>query len=76
MEGLRELRPKGVTVTKPGPAWARIGPPMYFPAGTTVADATHILYKTMEKMRDDFRRERRPFTPLKELPIEKVHAVD
>jgi 1-acyl-sn-glycerol-3-phosphate acyltransferase len=76
MEGLRELRPKGATVTKPGPAWARIGPPIYFPAGTTVADATHTLYKTMEKMRDDFRRERRPLPGLEEVRIEKAQAVD
>lgn len=76
MEGLRELRPKGVTVTKPGPAWASIGSPIYFPADTTVADATHTLYKTMEKMRDDFRRERRPSPRLGEMRIERVQAAD
>ncbi|MBV8360560.1 MAG: 1-acyl-sn-glycerol-3-phosphate acyltransferase [Deltaproteobacteria bacterium] len=76
MEGLRELRPKGVTETKPGPAWARIGPPIHFPAGTTVVDATHTLYKTMEKMRDDFRRERRPSLRLEKAQIEKAQAVD
>jgi 1-acyl-sn-glycerol-3-phosphate acyltransferase len=76
LEGLRELRPKGVTETKPGPAWARIGPPIYFPAGTTIADATHVLYKTMEKMRDDFRRERRPSPRLEEARIEKAQATD
>jgi 1-acyl-sn-glycerol-3-phosphate acyltransferase len=76
MEGLRELRPKGAIETKPGPAWARIGPPTYFPVGTTVADATHTLYKTMEKMRDDFRRERRPLPRLEEARIEKPPAVD
>ena len=76
LEGLRELRPKGVTETKPGPAWARIGPPIHFPAGTTVTDATHTLYKTMEKMRDDFRRERRPSLRLEKAQIEKAQTVD
>jgi 1-acyl-sn-glycerol-3-phosphate acyltransferase len=76
LEGLRELRPKGVTETKPGPAWARIGPPVDFPAGTSVADATHTLYKTMEKMRDDFRRERRMPPRFDEVRIEKAPAVD
>jgi 1-acyl-sn-glycerol-3-phosphate acyltransferase len=75
LEGLRELRPKGVTETKPGPALARIGPPIYFPAGTTVADATHTLYKTMEKMRDDLRHEKRPLTRV-EVRTEKAQAVD
>jgi 1-acyl-sn-glycerol-3-phosphate acyltransferase len=76
MEGLRELRPKGVTQTKPGPASARIGPPIYFPSGTSVADATHTLYKTMEKMHEDFRRERRLSPRIDEVRIEKAQAVD
>jgi 1-acyl-sn-glycerol-3-phosphate acyltransferase len=72
LDGLRELRPKGATETRPGPALARIGPPIYFPAGTTVADATHTLYKTMEKMRDDLRREKRPLPHLEEARIAEV----
>jgi 1-acyl-sn-glycerol-3-phosphate acyltransferase len=60
MEGLREMRPKGSTVIKPGPALARIGSPIYFPAGTTVPEATRIMYKTMENMRDQIRLVRRP----------------
>src|SRR5215472_340696 len=75
LEGLRELRPKGVTETKPGPALARIGPPIHLPAGTTVADATHTLYKTMERMRDDFRQQRRSLPRIEEVPLEKAHAV-
>jgi 1-acyl-sn-glycerol-3-phosphate acyltransferase len=76
LEGLRELRPKGVTETKPGPAWAQIGPPVHFLARTSVADATHTLYKTMEKMRDDFPRERRMPPRFDEVRIEKAPAVD
>ncbi|HJU09635.1 MAG TPA: 1-acyl-sn-glycerol-3-phosphate acyltransferase [Candidatus Binataceae bacterium] len=76
MDGLRELRPKGSTETKPGPALAQIGHPIRFPAGTTVADATHTLYKAMERMRDDIRRAPRPAPHFEEARIEKAHAVD
>jgi 1-acyl-sn-glycerol-3-phosphate acyltransferase len=81
MEGLRELRPKGATVTKPGPARARFGPPISFQPGTTVADATHTLHKTMEKMRDDLRRDRRSLTQperprIEEARIEEARTVD
>jgi 1-acyl-sn-glycerol-3-phosphate acyltransferase len=58
MEGLREMRPVGATQTRPGPALARIGKPIYFPSGTAVAEATHTLRKTMESMRDSIRREK------------------
>lgn len=67
MDGLREMRPKGSTETKPGRALARIGPPIYFPAGTSVIEATHTLQKTMENMRDAIRRERRAAAPATEL---------
>jgi len=69
LEGLRELRPKGATETKPGPTQAQIGPPIFFPAGTTVSDATHTLYKTMENMHDNFRRARRQSNHLREARI-------
>jgi 1-acyl-sn-glycerol-3-phosphate acyltransferase len=67
MDGLREMRPKGSTQIKPGPALARIGPPIYFPAGTTVSEATHTLQKAMENMRDAIRREKRAAAPAREL---------
>jgi 1-acyl-sn-glycerol-3-phosphate acyltransferase len=76
MEGLRELRPKGTTETKPGPALARIGQPIYLPPGTSVAEATHTLYKAMEKMHDDLRRAKRPLPRLETAQIEKVQAAD
>jgi 1-acyl-sn-glycerol-3-phosphate acyltransferase len=60
LEGLRALRPKGATETRPGPTLARIGPPIHFAPGTAVPEATHTLYRTMEKMRDDLRRARHP----------------
>jgi hypothetical protein len=52
MEGLRAMRPKGSKVITPGPALAQIGQPILFPPGASVAQATHTLYRTMEKMRD------------------------
>jgi 1-acyl-sn-glycerol-3-phosphate acyltransferase len=67
MDGLREMRPKGSTQIKPGPALARIGPPIYFPAATTVSEATHTLQKAMENMRDAIRREKRAAAPAREL---------
>jgi long-chain acyl-CoA synthetase len=59
MEGLREMRPKGSTETRPGAAYSRIGKPIDFPPETTVAEATHLMRKTMEHMRDDIRMSRR-----------------
>lgn len=67
MEGLREMRPKGSTETRPGPALARIGPPIHFPANTTVTEATHLLHKTMENMRDEIRRAKRLPSPERQL---------
>jgi 1-acyl-sn-glycerol-3-phosphate acyltransferase len=76
LEGLRDLRPKGTTETKPGPAIARIGQPIHFPAGTSVAEATHTMYKIMEQMRDDFRRAKRHVPRLEEVRTERAQAVD
>lgn len=67
MDGLREMRPKGSTETIPGPALVRIAPPIYFPANTTVAEATHLMHKTMEKMRDEIRSMKRAPQPMREL---------
>jgi 1-acyl-sn-glycerol-3-phosphate acyltransferase len=74
LEGLRELRPKGATETKPGPTQAQIGLPIFFPAGTTVSDATHTLYKTMENMHDNFRRARRQSHHLGEARIAEAQT--
>ncbi len=67
MDGLREMRPKGSTETLPGPALARIAPPIYFPPNTTVAEATHLMHKTMEQMRDEIRSKKRAPRPMREL---------
>jgi 1-acyl-sn-glycerol-3-phosphate acyltransferase len=56
MEGLRAMRPKGTKEITPGPALARIGPPIYLAPGTAVADATHTLHQTMERMRQEINR--------------------
>ncbi|MGH7881084.1 MAG: hypothetical protein ACREQD_16535, partial [Candidatus Binataceae bacterium] len=63
MEGLRAMRPKGTKEITPGPALARIGQPIRFAPGTTVADATHTLQRTMERMRDEIHREQRAARP-------------
>jgi 1-acyl-sn-glycerol-3-phosphate acyltransferase len=76
LEGLRDLRPKGVTETKPGPALARIGAPIHFPAETSVPEATHTLYKAMEKMREELRREKRTSPQLEQARIEQAQAVN
>jgi 1-acyl-sn-glycerol-3-phosphate acyltransferase len=67
MDGLRELRPKGTTETRPGPALARIGAPIYFPPDCSVADATHMMRKAMENMRDEIHRAKPERSPQREL---------
>ena len=51
MEGLREIRPKGAKEAGRGPVTVRIGKPLHFAEGTTVADATYEMYKAMEALR-------------------------
>ncbi len=51
MEGLREIRAKGSRDVRPGPVTVKIGAPIHFSNGTTVPDATHTLYKSMEALR-------------------------
>jgi 1-acyl-sn-glycerol-3-phosphate acyltransferase len=63
MDGLRAMRPKGSKEITPGPALSRIGQPIRFAPGTSVADATHILQRTMERMRDELHREQRAAQP-------------
>jgi 1-acyl-sn-glycerol-3-phosphate acyltransferase len=58
MDGLRELRPKGVRETKVGPVHVRIGEPIRFAPDTPVAEATRALYSTMERMREGMRAPR------------------
>jgi 1-acyl-sn-glycerol-3-phosphate acyltransferase len=56
MDGLRELRPKGSQDIKVGPVRVRIGEPIRFAPGTEVSDATRVLYRAMERMREEVRR--------------------
>ena len=58
MDGLRELRPKGSKEIKVGPVHVEIGEPIRFAPDTAVADATRVLYRTMERMRENVRRSR------------------
>jgi len=60
MDGLRELRPKGAQEIKVGPVRVKIGEPIRFAPGTAVADATRVLYNTMERMREGMRVRRAP----------------
>jgi 1-acyl-sn-glycerol-3-phosphate acyltransferase len=64
MEGLRELRPRGVQEIGVGPVRVKIGEPIRFAPDTAVADATRVLYKTMERMREDMRQRRTPMSAL------------
>jgi hypothetical protein len=55
---------------------ARIGAPIHFPAETSVPEATHTLYKAMEKMREELRREKRTSPQLEQARIEQAQAVN
>ena len=50
MAGLREMRPKGSREIKPGPAASYILPPLYFKPGTTVPEATQMMFESMNSM--------------------------
>jgi 1-acyl-sn-glycerol-3-phosphate acyltransferase len=63
MEGLREIRPKGSKALAPGPVQVRVGEPIRFPAGTSVPDATHTMYRAMESMRKEMHGPRRAEAP-------------
>jgi 1-acyl-sn-glycerol-3-phosphate acyltransferase len=62
MDGLRELRPKCTHEIKVGPVRVKIGEPIRFPPDTAVADATRVLYSTMERMREGMRERRKPIS--------------
>lgn len=47
LTGLAKLRPKGTSEVFPGPAGAHIQPPIWFPEGTTVPDATRMIYDAL-----------------------------
>lgn len=50
LSGLSKIRPKGSRDIFPGPVSAHIQPPIYLAEGTTVPDATSIIYKTVNKV--------------------------
>jgi 1-acyl-sn-glycerol-3-phosphate acyltransferase len=77
LEGLRAMRPKGSKVITPGPALARIGKPIWLAPGTPVPEATKILYRTMENMRDEIRtRGRRAGSPAASAPGDGVPPLE
>ncbi len=47
LTGLAKLRPKGSREVTPGPVTANIQPPIYLPAGTSVPDATQMIYNAL-----------------------------
>ncbi len=53
--GLAAIRPKGSRELTPAPAVAMIGPPIRFPAGTTVPEATHALRSAVDRLHDEYR---------------------
>ncbi|HLZ69044.1 MAG TPA: 1-acyl-sn-glycerol-3-phosphate acyltransferase [Dehalococcoidia bacterium] len=55
MHGLREIRPKGSKEMTPGPVTVHIGKPLYFAPGTDASEATHVMYKAVEHLRDRVR---------------------
>jgi 1-acyl-sn-glycerol-3-phosphate acyltransferase/uncharacterized protein with GYD domain len=50
MAGLKEMRPKGSKEIKPGPAASYILPPLHFAPGTTVPQATQMMFEAMNAM--------------------------
>ena len=50
LTGLKELRPKGSREIHPGPAGAHVLDPIFFPEGTSVPEATRIIYDAMNEV--------------------------
>lgn len=47
LHGLARIRPKGSREIFPGPVEAHIQPPIYLPEGTSVPDATNMIYHAL-----------------------------
>ena len=54
MAGLKKIRPPGAGMgdAVPGPVAAHVLDPIYFPAGTTVPDATRMIFKAMQAVHE------------------------
>ncbi len=50
LTGLAKLRPKGSREIHPGPAGAHIQPPIHFPPGTSVPEATRMIYDALNSV--------------------------
>lgn len=50
IEGLRAVMPKGQREPRPAPVRARVGAPVYLPAGTSIPDGTGMLENAMRKL--------------------------
>ena len=50
LTGLSKLRPKGSREVAPGPVTANIQPPLYFSPGTSIPDATRMIYDSLNSV--------------------------
>ncbi|MFN0096519.1 MAG: 1-acyl-sn-glycerol-3-phosphate acyltransferase [Dehalococcoidia bacterium] len=55
LDGLGAIRPKGTRDVQPGPVKVRIGEPLRFSEGTSVGDATTMMYRAMRALQDAVR---------------------
>jgi hypothetical protein len=50
-EGLRDIRPVGTREMTPGPVTVMIGKPIRFAPDTDIGEATRMLYKAVDALR-------------------------
>jgi 1-acyl-sn-glycerol-3-phosphate acyltransferase len=53
MKGLQKIRPPGSKESVPGPVSAHVLEPIYFEPGTTVPEATEMIYQAMVEKQDE-----------------------
>ena len=52
LTGLAKIRPKGSRNIYPGPVQAHIQPPILLPEGTSVPDATRMIYHAVNRVHE------------------------
>jgi 1-acyl-sn-glycerol-3-phosphate acyltransferase len=57
-DGLKNIRPKGTREMTPGPATVLIGQPIRFAPGTDISEATDVLYKAVDALRQRIHKPR------------------